>query len=164
MRITTKTLVTAAGIALVAPGMASAVTTVTDTFQVTATVTSACSVSANDLDFGAYDPTSLINDDTTTTINVTCTLLAPYAVRLNGGGSGSTAARVMDGGTSTDLGYQLYSDALRTTVWGNTTSDDVNALGGGLVAVPHTVYGRITAGQDVEPGSYVDTVTVSVDF
>ncbi|HXG27581.1 MAG TPA: spore coat U domain-containing protein [Nevskiales bacterium] len=163
MRITTKTLVTAAGIALVAPGMAAAATTTT-TFQVTATVTSACSVSATNLSFGAYDPTSAIPKDATSTINVTCTLLAPYAVRLSGGGSGDTAARVMDGGTSTDLGYQLYSDALRTTVWGNTGTDDVAGVGGGLVAVPHTVYGRIAAGQDVEPGSYVDTVTVSVDF
>jgi spore coat protein U-like protein len=159
----TKKLLAIVGAVMIAPGTALAVT-VTDSFQVTATVTTACSVSATDLDFGAYDPTSLIDDDATSTVNVTCTLLAPYAVRLSGGGSGDTAARVMDGGTSTDLGYQLYTDLLRTTVWGNTGSDDVAGTGAGLTPFPHTVYGRISAGQDVEPGSYVDTVTVSVDF
>jgi spore coat protein U-like protein len=158
-----KKVLAIAGISLIVPGMASAVT-VTDTFQVTATVTSACSVSATDLDFASYDPTSGTDDDATSTVSVTCTLLHPYTVRLSGGGSGDTAARVMDGGTSTDLGYQLYSDALRTTVWGNTASDDVAGVGAGLLPFPHTVYGRIPAGQDVEPGSYVDTITVSVDF
>lgn len=158
-----KMLAIAGIISLSVPGVASAVT-VTDTFQVTATVTSACSVSATDLAFGTYDPTSLVNDDATSTVSVTCTLLAPYAVRLSGGGSADTAARVMDGGTTTDLGYQLYSDALRTTVWGNTASDDVPGTGAGLLPFAHTVYGRIPAGQDVEPGSYVDTITVSVDF
>ncbi len=156
-------LLAIAGAAMIVPGMVSAATTTT-TFQVTATVASACSVSATNLSFGTYDPTSATAKDATSTVNVTCTLLAPYAVRLSGGGAGDTAARVMDAGTSTDLGYQLYSNALRTTVWGNTASDDVNGTGLGLLPASHTVYGRIPAGQDVETGSYVDTITVSVDF
>lgn len=152
-----------AGVSLIVPGIAAAATD-TDTFQVTATVTAACNVSAGNLDFGSYDPTSGTDNDATSTISVTCTLLAPYQVKLDGGGAGDTAARVMDAGGGTDLSYQLYSDASRSTVWGNTTSDDVESVGLGLLPRQHTVYGRIVAGQDVETGNYADTITVTLNF
>ena len=158
-----KKLLVISGVSLAVPGLASAAVD-TDTFQVTATVTAACSVSAGDLDFASYDPASGTDDDATSTISVTCTLLAPYQLKLDGGTAADTAARVMSAGGGTDLSYQLYSDALRSTVWGNTTADDVEALGLGLLPRQHTVYGRIVAGQDVETGSYVDTVTVTLNF
>lgn len=136
----------------------------TTTFSVTATVVNACEVSASDLSFGNYDPTSLLNTDATTTITVTCTLLAPYSIRLNDGlnGGGDVANRAMSDGTNT-LSYNLYTDALRTTVWGNDAGTDIDLIGTGL-AVPTIVYGRIPAQQGVAAASFTDTITVTVDF
>jgi spore coat protein U-like protein len=158
-----KKILAVAGISLIASGPSLAAQATTS-FQVTASVLSACSVSATALAFGTYNPASGTDDDASSTISVTCTLLTPYTVKLDGGAAGNTAARVMDAGGTTDLGYQLYSDALRTTVWGNTVSDDIASTGLGLLPRQHTVYGRIVAGQDVETGSYADTINVAVDF
>lgn len=160
-----KGLLAAAGISCVASGSAFAATTTT-TFQVTATVLSACSLNAGTLAFGNYSPASGTDTDASSTINVTCTLLTPYTLKLNGGSvANNINGRMMDAGAATDLGYQLYNNAGRTTVWGDgTTGSTVASTGLGLVARQHTVYGRIVAGQDVPTGSYVDTITVSLDF
>jgi spore coat protein U-like protein len=158
-----KTLLAAAGISLIAPGAYAATTTTT--FQVTATVASSCSVSAGALNFGAYDPLAVVALDATSTINVTCNLLSPYTLKLNGGSvNADISAREMDDGSSNRLGYQLYTTTLRTTVWGDgTTGSTVAGVGTGL-SIPHVVYGRVANGQNVPNGSYADTITVSLDF
>lgn len=153
-----------AGISLLVPVAASAATANT-TFQVTATVASSCSVSAGALNFGTYDPLAALPLDATNTINVTCNLLSPYTLKLDGGSvNADISAREMDDGSSNRLGYQLYTTTLRTTVWGDgTTGSTVSGVGTGL-SVPHLVYGRAANGQNVPNGSYADTITVSLDF
>jgi spore coat protein U-like protein len=68
-----------------------------------------------------------------------------------------------DGGTGR-LGYDLYTNAGRSTVWGCTTTNDVDVTSTSSAANVMTVYGRIPAGQDVATGSYSDTVVVTVTF
>jgi spore coat protein U-like protein len=146
-------------------GPAAAATTTT-TFQVDATVISTCSVSAADLAFGTYDPLAAQPVDTQTTVTVQCTLTTGYTVALSpGAGAGATvAARKMTRGLTTDtLGYSLYQDTTRAQVWGETGADLVSGTGTG-VAQDHDVYGRIPAGQNVNPGGYSDTITVTVTF
>ncbi|MGJ0492552.1 Csu type fimbrial protein [Methylobacter sp.] len=137
------------------------------TFQVTATVTESCNVTATDLAFGNYDP-SLANTDNISTITVTCTKGSDYDIGLNEGiASGATVTtRQMIDPVSTDLlNYSLFSDSGRTTNWGNTVSTDTvhvaSALGTPEV---HTVFGRIPTGQYVTAGSYSDTITVTVTY
>lgn len=156
-------LLTFAAVAVTLPGAALAAQTTT-TFQVTALVTSACSVNASNLDFGSYDPLSVVDDTITTNINVACTLLTPYAIKLNGGSVNSNiSARKMANGADR-LDYQLYTSALMTTIWGDAvTGSTVTGTGLG-VSTPHTVFGRIAALQNVSAGSYADTVTVTVEF
>ena len=141
--------------------------TKTTTFQVTATVTSACIVSATDLAFGVYDPSATANDKTST-VTVTCTLATPYDIGLNAGSAaGATVTtRKMKEAVLTDLiNYSLFSDASRTVNWGQTVSTDTvhvaSALGTPEV---HTVYGRIAIGQYVTAGSYADTINVTVTY
>jgi spore coat protein U-like protein len=62
------------------------------------------------------------------------------------------------------LNYGLFSDAAWTTNWGNTSGTNwVTGTGNGA-AQPLTVYGQIPAAQYVTPGSYSDTITVSVTY
>jgi spore coat protein U-like protein len=72
------------------------------------------------------------------------------------------------------LVYNIYTDPGHTSVWGDGSggSNELNGsvgLGHGLGnngtnTVNYTSYGRITAGQDVLPGTYMDLLTVTVTY
>jgi spore coat protein U-like protein len=141
--------------------------TSTTTFQVTATVSSGCVISATNHDFGIYTPSSLAdNINGTNTVTATCTLAVPYEIGLDVGiGTGATAvSRKMTrtGGTEM-LEYSLYQAADRLVVLGDTVGLTISGLGTGL-AINHTVFGKIPAGQNVPAGNYVDTVTATITF
>lgn len=142
--------------------------TTTTTFAVTAVVGASCSLgTVTTLGFGTYDPLSAIDNDATTSISVTCTLLTPYNVGLSAGTtSGATVAqRKMQGLTPANtLNYNLYSNAGRTVIWGNTIgSNTVTGTGNGL-AQNLTVYGRIANGTAANTDTYSDTITVTVTY
>src|ERR1700760_1404300 len=62
----------------------------TASFAVTATVVNSCIVSASSLAFPSYVPTAASATTGSTSLNVTCTLGAPYTVALsNGSGTGA---------------------------------------------------------------------------
>ncbi|MBB72431.1 MAG: spore coat protein [Legionellales bacterium] len=140
--------------------------TSTTTFTVNATVSDSCSVSANNLSFGSYEPTGITNLDETTTISVTCTLGTVYNTGLDAGtGSGATVTtRKMTSGSDL-LNYSLYSNVTHTTVWGDTVGVNTMPGVGTGSAQNLTVYGRIPSGQSSVPaGSYSDTITVTVTY
>lgn len=140
--------------------------TATAPMAVTATVQSACIVVATPLAFGTYDPTSGSVKDANSTITVTCTSGTSFTVGLNPGStSGATVTtRQMANGTNR-LSYALYSDINHTTNWGNTPGTDTPTATT-ATAVPSllTVYGRISASQNVPAGAYTDSVTVTVNY
>jgi spore coat protein U-like protein len=141
--------------------------TQTTTFTVTATVSSACTISATTLAFGAYAPAAALPTNGTSTVTTTCTLLAPYNIGLNAGtAAGATvAARQMTGTPTADLlTYSLYRDPAHSLVWGNTIGTDTVALVGTGLAQATTVNGQIPALQNVSVGSYSDTITATVTF
>lgn len=159
-------LITATGLAFFSPVMADTATT---TFQVTATVNDSCTVAATDLAFGSYDA-GAGNLDATSTITATCTAGTAYDIGLDAGSNGASAAgttrAMVDGGGTAYLDYELYSDAARSNVWGETIGTDTlnvpSAAGGDE---DHTVYGRVPAGQyGAEAGGYSDTINVTVTF
>lgn len=165
MKLNTRTTIAVSALSCALASGASLAATSNTTFQVTATVASSCSVSAGALAFGTYDPLAVTDKSGTSTINVTCNLLSPYTLKLNGGAVNATILdrQMSDGGTNT-LDYQLYTSALLSAVWGDgVDGSTVTGLGTGL-SIPHTVHGVITNGQNVPNGSYADTVTVSLDF
>lgn len=146
-------------------GSAADAATANDSFTVSAEVTAVCEVIAQDLDFGTYDSASSSPADAQSNIEVTCTPGADYDIGLSAGtGTGATVSdRSMLNG-AVELNYGLYSDAARTTNWGNTVNTDTVEGTGDGTAIDHTVYGRIPAGQYVAAGSYSDTIDVSVTY
>lgn len=156
---------------LLSAGAASAANPATATFLVSATVLKTCTVSATPLAFGNYTPGSGAISNTSS-INVACTNGSPYTMTVNGGSTtgGSITQRLMTNGTQT-LQYNLYTTNTFTTLLGDGTtggSAKVTGTGAGLAtASTTTVYGQLpdsTANQAVPPGSYTDTVTVSVAY
>jgi spore coat protein U-like protein len=142
-----------------------------DTNTVTSPVASCSASIAGNLVFGAYDPivaNKTVALDRTATATVNCSNNAPYTVTV---GQGTFPA-----GTSTDiapvrqmanganrLGYFIYQDSARTTVLGNTVGTGLVRIGSGSPQAV-TMYGQIPAGLNGSPGSYTDTVIVTVTY
>lgn len=137
--------------------------TASTTFSVTSTVLSACTISASALAFGTYSGI-LINS--TSSVSVTCTKTTTYNVGLSAGlATGATVTnRRMTGPLSTLLGYKLFSNSGLSTNWGNTVGTDTLAGTGNGALQPLPVYGQVSAGQYVRPGSYTDTITATITY
>lgn len=158
----------AGAVALAVFGMAAVAghaATVTNTMPVTIVIQNACDVTTTaptTLDFGTQGP--LVADiDDTSTITVVCTTGAGYNVGIDGGSSGSVAARTMLNGT-TPVNYALYRDSGRTLNWGSTVGTDTLGGTGNGTAQALTVYGRVPAQTTPAAGTYDDTVTVTVTY
>jgi len=150
-------------------GVAGSATTTT-TFAVTETVQTTCSATATTLAFNAYTPGAgaIAN---TGTISVKCSKNTPYTISLNGGttSGGSVAQRLMASGTNT-LQYNLFTTAAFSQIFGDGTgaSKTVAGTGAGVAtANAVTVFGQLpdsAANQAAVPGSYTDTITVTVSY
>jgi spore coat protein U-like protein len=163
-----RTLLVVATIAFLVGGTTFAATA-TSQFQVTATVGANCTITAATLDFAAYDPVGTNATtplDATGSVSVNCTKGASIWVGLNAGlygGLGTFGTRAMYNSTD-HLGYELYTNAARTTVWGNASGTGASWTSTGMGAHAIDIYGRVGAGQDVSTGSYSDTITATVNF
>jgi spore coat protein U-like protein len=120
-----------------------------------------CTLGVQGLVFGSYDTLSSVNLDTAGTLTVTCDTVTSFTVALSPG-HGTLLARQMQSSTSA-LYYNLYTDALRSIVWGDG-SGATSLVSGTATSALYTVYGRIPAGQKVTAGSYGDVITVTLSF
>ena len=138
-----------------------------------------CSITAVNLNFGVYDPLQSLPDDSAGSVTVTCNYVPPgtttvsYTVALsNGLNATSASTRKMAAGTAR-LGYNVFNDAARTATWGNGTGGTVLVSGSTTVGpgignstrkITHAVYGRLPALQDAVPGSYLDTLLLTLMY
>jgi len=131
-----------------------------------------CTVTTTALAFGSINPLAGPHDSTGT-VRVACGgvagLLIPYRIELGSGQSGNVLARRLQGGMHS-MAYGLFSDAARSVTWGDggggTPVDGFVLLDVAGLSPPvvHTVYGRIPGGQMVAPGSYADTLVVTLTY
>jgi spore coat protein U-like protein len=165
---TFKTALSSAAVGFLALGLTStsafASNNANTTFNVTATVVTACTVSATAMSFGTVVPsTTLATYPTQSSISVNCSTGDVYTIALTaGGGTGAieTSRFMMNGANK--LAYALFNDSLRTVNWG-TAAGTVSGTGTGA-AVPYTVYGQISAQTVPVNGAYSDTITVNVTY
>ena len=138
-----------------------------------------CSITADGVNFGVYDPMLAGPDDSAGTVTVICSYVPPgttnvnYSVVLSPGmNSATAAARRMAAGTSR-LGYNVFRDSAHSAIWGNGLNGTVLAtgsmtvgpgVGNGTRTATHTLYGRIPGLQDVLPGNYLDTLVLSLNY
>ncbi len=109
---------------------------------VSAIVEASCTIATTPLAFTAYSTAQKV--DTTATVTVTCTNLAPYVLGIDKGlGTGSTTAiRVLtSASTESVLNYGLYSDSDHLVSWGNTAGTDTVAGTGDGTPKDVTIYG-----------------------
>ena len=138
---------------------------VSDTIVATASVTSTCNVNATNMNFGSVGLLSA-NLDTTSQISVQCTNGAPYKMQLSyglGAGAGAGVGRYMTSGANKIL-YNLYRDASRSSVWGNSLGvDTVDTTGTGASQL-RSVYGRVPPQTTPPTGTYFDTITTTISY
>ena len=134
-----------------------------------------CSVSVVGVAFGLYNPLATAATTSAGSIKVTCTSTSNGNTTVNitadygTGSSGTYATRTLRSGSNL-LNYNLYFDAAYTQVRGDgtggtTAGQATLTLGRNQTgSASGTLYGRIPAGQDVAPGSYADTIVVTVTY
>lgn len=158
-------------VVLVLLSTASYAGTATSNLSVTATVSANCTISTSAVAFGAYDPVSTNASaalDGAGSVSVTCTNGSAATITLGQGANAATGStdaaptRRMVAGTNF-LSYALYQEAARTTVWGNTSATGKAHTGTGT-STAISVFGRVSAGQNVPAASYSDTVVATVTF
>ncbi|HYB66293.1 MAG TPA: spore coat U domain-containing protein [Steroidobacteraceae bacterium] len=129
-----------------------------------------CSAGATGVAFGTYTPLTPVPLASTGTITVQCLVFfaqATVTVDLSSGASGNFVTRSLTSGTNT-LSYNLYLNAAHTQVWGDGSGGsliDTLTLNPGFPStVTATIYGAVNSLQDPAPGSYSDTITVTVNY
>jgi spore coat protein U-like protein len=152
------------GLACIA-GPAVATTNVQSNFGVQLVVTAQCVINSTALlDFGSNGVINA-NIDTTSPLKVQCTNTTPYTVSLDKGTSsgGTITQRKLINGSAT-INYNIYTDSPGGTLWGDgTTGVSLGGTGNGAEQTI-TIYGRIPAQTTAAPGTYGDTVTVTVTY
>lgn len=94
-------------------------------------------------------------------LRINCQQNIPYRVLISGGHSGNVNNRQMVGPSSAVLAYNLYTASDFLSVWNDSTG--VSGVGNGQDQwLP--VYARIPAQASPPPGSYSDTLTVTVSW
>ena len=127
-------------------------------------------LSTPEMNFGFYSALGGTRDAESTML-MSCTpdlLVGPtvsYTISMSpgtGNPAGYLPRRLVAGAFA--LEYNLYTDLVRTTVWGDGSPGTAVVGGAGAGACSIPVYGRIPAGQAVPAAQYRDDVVVTVDF
>lgn len=149
------------GVLVLTVGVAATVLADTDTgtLNVTANVVNMARItSVGDISFGDYDPTDTTTpSDASGSVTVRATKALGYTIYIGND-------RTMSDGSGNNLSYELYSDSARTSAWGSDLAGGESTTSAGNSPLSHTIYGRISAGQDVPAGSFSDTVTITVEW
>jgi spore coat protein U-like protein len=140
--------------------------TATATIGISANVPTSCTVSTDPVNFGTVSSVTAIAH-AAGMIRARCSNSTAYTIAINAGLAPGAifASRRMLSASGVGLVYSLYTESARTNVWGDGTGGSVLPTGVGTGTTQgYPVYGRIPAGQTVLPGSYTDTVTVTLTF
>jgi len=133
-------------------------------FTVSAEVLGACLINTTDLNFGSEGILGS-NVDTTNNISVQCSTGVAYTIGLSNGSSGGSGptSRLMASGPN-NVTYGIYSNAGRSVPWGDNIGTNTVAGVGNGTAQSFTGYGRVPPQTTPQPGTYNDTITVTVTY
>jgi spore coat protein U-like protein len=153
--------------ALPATVRAQAVFTANAGMPVRIEIVAACTVSAADLNFGAYasNQNSPVQGQTTISLHCGAGQTAELSLDAGSGPGASTNNRRMEQeGGSDRLDYGLFQDPGRTIHWGNRSGSDTLEVQ--TTGAPQTIpiYGQIPARQRARDGTYSDTITLRVIY
>lgn len=132
-----------------------------------------CSVSGGALAFGNYAAGSSWHVDSEGTLTILCTgvtgEVVVYSISLSaGGGSRGLNPRGLRSGAN-EVQYNVFTDSARTRVWGDGSGGTfIQSGSASIMAGPSQqnipAFGRVFGGQSVVPGSYTDSLVITLSF
>jgi spore coat protein U-like protein len=137
-----------------------------------------CTASSTGVYFGEYNPVQRSPNESSGALLISCSrsgldalpLTVSYGIDISRGSSSSFLPRTLKSGAYV-LNYNLYRDLPRSDIWGDGTSGTSMVSGSmvlpansGAASMSHTIYGRISSGQNVGVGTYVDTIVVTITY
>ena len=157
---------------LFASGHSVAVGTAGGTLQVTALVTSSCTIATLPVAFGSYDATAASAKTGTGTITLTCVGTSSATLTLNNGLHFGTTRNMRGVVGNALLAYGLFkpvSDAAGAAcayaiAFGSAAGEEFVVTGITLAPRAISVCGSAPTGQNVNADNYADTVTVTATF
>lgn len=142
-----------------------AVYTTTVSFRVDAVVLSTCNVAAETIAFEVTGTlTAALNAQGR--VSAKCTSGTSYAIGLDGGLAiaGDPTQRQLLSGRAGSITYGLYQNAARTLPWGNTPASNTVSNVGTAAVQAFPVYARIPVQNTPAPGTYSDTIVVTLTY
>jgi spore coat protein U-like protein len=167
----------AAAVALLTVGSVGSVDTAlanaTGSFQVSVTIQAACTLTtpSTAISFGTVTAgTSTTLQNGASSLSVLCPSGQAFNIGLlptNTGGTVNGTGDLLNG--TTTIGYQLFSNAGYSTVWGNTVGSNTVAhtSTSSVTAFTQTIYAQVPGGNIAAAdaaGTYTDTVDVTVYY
>lgn len=170
------------GLTLASGALTSFAATTAD-IAVTATVDQSCTITAQPLSFGKYDPISTTDKASSSQLTLTCVKNSKPTVTLSYGdnvGQGGTERRMTNG--TEFLPYEVYkplaADATTdlpntqcsgpgadNVVWGGEVATGLHPVAAAdATAKDYFLCGVIKAGHDVGAGNYADKLTATFSF
>jgi len=121
------------------------------------------------INFGTYYPLSGGAVTATSAFQFTCTPPATATMQITRGASATFNPRIMTRTTAPaiTMNYNLYMDAGNSITWGDGTSGTqfvTFSATPGTKTYAGTIFATIPAGLNVGPGTYTDTVQVTLDW
>lgn len=150
---------------LVAPGSCGSTVVATFTFAITAVVEKEFKINASsDINFGSVNinGSNFVANNTITTI---CSNLTPYTIGLlplnnNPNGVGEM---INTQDATKKVPYQLSTTSTPINIWGNSSTNMVSKIGNGKTQ-NNSAYAIIPSINNYTPGSYKDSVTVTITY
>lgn len=150
------------GIMLAMPGQAQ---TATGSLSVQIIIVADCQVQGSPaLDFGSAGAlTAALTAQAA--ISLVCTEDTPFTIALDAGQNavGGVNGRMMEAGGAT-VAYQIYRDAGRSLVWGDSQGVNTQAGTGTGDVQSFNLYGRVPNQPTPPAGTYNDTVGITLTF
>lgn len=124
---------------------------------------------APSLNFLGYDPSgvnSTLPLDQTALLQIGCTRGATTTIGIDNGthvGQATIGTRALADGPKY-LGYDLYQDSGRTTLWTNTGAGLYNYVSLSSLPTTISIYGRVFPSQNAPTGIYTDTLVITINY
>lgn len=133
---------------------------------VSAEVLDRCNVTATPMGFVVANPGTNTSVDSSATVTVECTQFTFFVVSMDDGQHANGSQRRMKSNLgNVFLNYEIYTNAARTSRWGQGLGAGRWGLTFGAGTINYTAYGRIPSVGAFNPaGLYSDTVAVTVAF
>lgn len=129
-----------------------------------------CHAASGNLSFGPYDPLGGAGSSSSSVVAIHCAVNPVPTVRVKVAPSavsgGFVPRRMRQAGGQETLEYNLYVDPGGNWVWGDGSGGTLTLSEAVAPGKPWTItiYARIPPGQDVTPGTYVDTIGIEIEF